>query len=174
MKVSDTTKRAVWEKLGDMTRLVRYYEKMAKNYECNHIWIRIGLIFFASASVASLFDLLPVDHAKFASGIAGLLVALLVAVDFAFDYGKKAIILHTVRADCGLIENEWKALWDDIQRNKIEDDEVHAKNKLLADKLEHVLSRADYAGIVDDEELNRKIGEQVPELMENEYGTETR
>ena len=122
--VSDQTRNEVWQNLLDVSRLVRYYDALSAVHRRNHAIIRFVLLAAAAGGIASLLDLLPPIAQLAASGF----IALVVAWDFASDYARKAAVLHTISLECGLLEIEWRDLWNDANNPDASDDEVRERN----------------------------------------------
>ena len=108
--VTGATRNAVWQEMLDVARLVRYYDRMARQRQQRHLGIRIVLFASATAGVASAIDALP-EAVRIASGA---LIALLVAWDFLADYANKAAILGVIRGESSLslggLGRRWRRL----------------------------------------------------------------
>ena len=55
--------------------------------------------------------------------------------------------------------------------NEIEEEIAKTKNRTLGEKLEHITSRADFVGVVDDDELDTNMSKKVERIMINEFSS---
>ena len=158
--VSDQTRNDIWQELLDVTRLVRYYGALSDRHRRNHSTIRFLLLAAAAGGIAALLDLLP----QIVQLIAGGLIALVVAWDFVSDYAKKAAVLHTINIECGLLEIEWRELW-----NEANDAEVREKNRRLSERISYVTARAGDANIPENRKLNEECAKAAYRVVADQY-----
>lgn len=163
--VSDQTRNDVWQDLLDVTRLVRYYGALSDRHRRNHSAIRLLLLAAAAVGIAALLDLLP----QIVQLIAGGIIALVVAWDFVSDYAKKAAVLHTINIDCGLLEIEWRELWNEANDPEASDAEVREKNRRLAERISYVTARAGNANIPENRKLNEECEKSAYKVIQDKY-----
>jgi len=163
--VSDQTRNEVWQDLLDVSRLVRYYDALSDVHRRNHAIIRFVLLAAAAGGIASLLDLLPPIAQLAASGF----IALVVAWDFASDYARKAAVLHTISLECGLLEIEWRDLWNDANNPDASDDEVRERNAQLSRRIAGATGRAGDAGIRENRKLNEECERAAYRIIEDKY-----
>ncbi len=163
--VTEQTRNAIWQELLDVARLVRYYEALSDRHRRNHKIVRFLLLAAAAGGIATLLDLLP----AIAQLIAGGLVALLVAWDFASDYAKKAAVLHAISLECSDLEREWRDLW--LKLETIGDAEAHQENTRLSQRISHVTGWAGQVDVREDRKLNEKCEEAAYKVIADQYAT---
>ena len=170
MGISKTIKDDVWRNLGDTCRQSLYYAELAQNMERKSTkWKVILVLTGAISASASLF---PGSFPTFLQVVSGVAISLLVGLIFAFGHDRKAAVLHTVTTDIMLLRRDWKVLWAKIQINEIDEETARRKNRFLGEKLEHITSRADFVGVVDDDKLESDISKKVERIMANEFRLE--
>lgn len=147
-----------------MARLVRYYEALSDKYRRKHFRIRLVLLAAAASGIAALLDLFP----EVVQIVAGGLVALCVAWDFASDYAKKAAILHAISIECSALEVEWQALWDEL--DDLDDAEARQYNTRLSRRLTEVTGWAGHTAIQEDPKLNEKCEAAAYRVVQDQYG----
>lgn len=163
--VSEQTRNDVWQELLDVTRLVRYYGALSDRHRRNHTAVRFLLLAAAAGGIAALLDLLP----QIVQLVAGGLIALLVAWDFVSDYAKKAAVLHTIDIECGLLEIEWRELWNEANDPEASDAEVREKNRRLAERISYVTARAGDADIPENRKLNEECAKAAYRVVADQY-----
>ena len=110
MAVTDETRRAVWNDLLDVARVIRYAEDMESRYRFLHGLVRFSLLLSASGSVAAFLEALPADWQLY----FGVAIGALVAADFMFDHATKIALLSATKRECQELETEWRQLWLDV------------------------------------------------------------
>ena len=163
--VSEQTRHDVWREFLDAERLVRYYEVLAKRHRQRHLAIRILLLLAATSGVASLLKVLP----QSAQLIAGLVITVLVALDFALNEARKTAVLTLIKIECRALGNEWKSLWASLEH--ISDDEARRENEQLARRLAEVTGWAGQAEVGDDDALNEQCERVAHKVMSEDYAT---
>ena len=163
--VTGATRNAVWQEMLDVARLVRYYDRMARQQQQRHLAIRIVLFASATAGMASAIDALP-EVVRIASGA---LIALLVAWDFLADYANKAAILGVIRGECSEVGDELAELWGRIQSNSANDDDARLALANLKRRVTRVTARAGAANISTNERLNIRCEEDAFKALSDRY-----
>ena len=170
MSISITTKNDVWWNLGDTCRLSLYYAELAQKMERKSTKWKIILVL--TGAISAIVSLFPDSFSSYLQVASGASISLLVGLIFAFGHDRKAAVLHTVTTDIMLLRRDWKSLWAEIQENEIEEEIAKTKNRTLGEKLEHITSRADFVGVVDDDELDTNMSKKVERIMINEFRLE--
>lgn len=124
MAVTDETRRAVWNDLLDVARVVRYAEDMESRYRFLHGLVRFSLLLSASGSVAALLEAFPAAWQIY----FGAAIGALVAADFMFDHATKTAILSATKRECRELETEWRQLWLDVDSPSSVDPEVRRRS----------------------------------------------
>ena len=163
--VTGATRNAVWQEMLDAARLVRYYDRMARQQQQRHRAIRIVLFASATAGMASAIDALP-EAVRIASGA---LVALLVAWDFLADYANRAAILGVIRGECGEVEDELHDLWGGVQSGSVDDGGTRRALSILKRRVTRVTARAGAANVSTDERLNVRCEEDAFRALSDRY-----
>ena len=124
MAVTDETRRAVWNDLLDVARVIRYAEAMETRHRFLHGLVRFSLFLSASGSVAALLEALPADWQLY----FGVAIGALVAADFMFDHATKIAILSATKRECQALETEWRQLWLDVDFPSSADPDVRRRS----------------------------------------------
>ena len=167
--VSDLTRNMVWHEFLDVTRLVRYYEKLSDRYRRKHRIVRSLLLASAASGIANLLELLPPITQEPVQLIANGLIALLVVWDFLADYGKKAEVLQTVSVQCTDLVSQWDQLWSELHDDNAGDSDIRIKNRQLGEKLTNITSWTGLVGVPLDEKLNVACQEEANRVMIPRY-----
>lgn len=162
--VTDHTRNDVWQGLLDIARLVKYYEKLSDRHRHNHFRLRLLLLIAATGGIAALFELLP----DFIQTLAGVLVAVLVALDFVTDYAKKAAVLHAISIECSELQTEWEYLWGNLEN--LGDTEARENHAGLSRRLVNVTGAAGHADIREDRKLNEHCEAEAYQVIQDQYG----
>ena len=124
MAVTNETRRAVWDELLDVARVIRYAESMESRYRVYHGSLRFSLLLSASGSVAALLEALPANWQLY----FGLAIGALVSADFMFDYATKIAILSSTKRECQELEAEWQQLWLDVDSPASADSDIRPRS----------------------------------------------
>lgn len=164
--VSKSTRDMVWGDLLDAKRLARYYATLSDRYRRRQHILRLVLFLSAASGIAAFVDILPEEFEL----IFGVLMAIVLAIDFVSDNAKKSAILHTISVECSRLGNSWEELWAAIDDDASTDAHVRQRNKYLNDSLLAVTSGAGQADIAEDQKLNRKSAEEAYKVLGGQYG----
>ena len=163
--VAEQIRNDVWGDLLNAARLVRYYESLADRHRRWHQRIRFVLFLAAASGVAALLDVLPEPLEL----VAGASIAVIVALDFMLDYGKKSAVLHAISIECSILENEWAELWTSVNIDGIDDAKAISEGRRLSRRLLEVTARAGLVDVRDDPKLNERSMRDANEVIENRY-----
>lgn len=165
--VNDNLRKEIWYGLYDSVRCSRYYTALADRYHRYQTFTRLALLIVACGGIVAFFDWLPMHLYDKFDPIFGLLLVVVVIIDFSFDFGKKAVELHVVVRECSYIENQYRTLW----RNHIKlNDEVAEKKLVKLDgNLLKVTSIPSKLGVLIDNKLNNKCADSAYRILESEY-----
>ena len=165
--VNDNLRKEIWNGLYDSVRCSRYYTALADRYQRYQTFTRLALLIVACGGMVAFFDLLPMHWYVRVEPIFGLLLAVTVAADFYFDFGKKETELHVVAKECFDIENQYRMLW----RNQLNLNNEAVEKKLvkLDGKLLQVTSIPSKFGVLIDNNLNNKCADAAYRILEREY-----
>lgn len=137
--VTEATRRAVWNDLLDVSRVVRYAEAMGSQYRERHLFIRVGLLVAAAGSLATFLDAMG-GHWRIG---CGLVIAVLIAVDFMLDYATKIAVLNSTKRECSILETEWRELWLDVDSPESTDAGIRRRNRELLRQFERATAPMD-------------------------------
>ena len=168
--VNDNLRKEIWYGLDDSVRISRYYTALADRYQRYQTYTRLALLIVACGGMIAFFDWLPMHLYDKVEPIFGLLLVVIVFIDFSFDFGKKAAELHVVATECSYIENQYRTLW----RNHIKLNDEVAEKKLvkLDSKLLQVTSIPSKLGVLIDNKLNNKCADAAYRILVNEFANE--
>ena len=161
--VSEQTRNDIWQDLLDATRLVRYYEALAARHLHRHLLIRIFLLLAVASGMASLLELLP----GYFQLLAGIGATVLVVLDFALNYARKAAVLNLISIECTALENKWMDLWAKL--DSLDEDEALRETDRLSRRLAEVTGWAGHAEIREDRALNERCEEAAFGVMASRY-----
>lgn len=173
--ISETLRNDIWNNMGDTIRQSLYYAELAQKMEQNNFRMRIVLAVAGGTSALVSANIYPESWAiqlRVAQVGTGAFISLLIALSFAFAFDKKAGILHAVTTDIMLLRRDWKALWMEMEAGEIDEKTLRMRNRLLGERLEHLSSRADFAGVKDDDQLDIISSQRVERIMINEFKLE--
>lgn len=161
--VSEQTRNDIWQDMLDVARLVRYYEALAERHLRRHLLLRIFLLLAAASGIASLVELLP----EYFQLLAGVGITVLVALDFALNYARKAAVLNLISMECTALENKWMDLWAKLGR--LDEDEALRETYRLSRQLAEVTGWAGHAEIREDRALNERCEEVAFDAVASRY-----
>ena len=164
--VSENARDMVWGDLLDAKRLARYYAALSDRYRRRQHILRLILFLSAASGIAAFMDILP----EYFELVFGVLMAIVLAIDFVSDNAKKSAILHTISVECSRLGNSWEELWVAIDDVNSTDACVRQRNRHLNDNLLTVTSGAGQADIAEDQKLNRKSAERTYKVLADQYG----
>lgn len=165
--VNDNLRKEIWYGLYDSVRCSRYYSALTDRYQRNQTIIRIALLIVACGGMVAFFDLLSMHWYGRVEPIFGLLLAVTVAVDFYFDFGKKATELHVVTMECINIENQYRTLWR--HHRNLNDEAAEKKLLELDSKLLQITSMSKKIGVQTNKSLHDRCADSAYAILENEY-----
>ena len=165
--VNDNLRKEIWHALYDSVRCSRYYVALTDRYIRYQIFTRIALLIVACGGMVAFFDLLPMHWYDKVEPIVGLLLVVIVFVDFQFDFGKKAAQLHVVTSECMDIESQYRTLW---RHHPNLNDEVAEKKLIELDrKLQQVTSIPAKYGVRINNKLNSRCADSAYRILESDY-----
>ena len=174
--ISPSTRNLVWQNLLDTGRHVIYYETLSNRYQRWHQIVRLLVFLPALAGVSTLLDLvpdlLPDSTFNIAYPLVSAFIAIVVGVDFAGDYGRKALTLHMACHECSKLEAEWHKLWAQVQSASLDEETVIQENDALSLRLENTKSLTGSAYIPENSKLNRKSAKDFYQVVKGRYEVE--
>ena len=167
LMVNDNLRKEIWNGLYDSVRCSRYYTALADRYQRYQTFTRLALLIVACGGIVAFFDLLPMQWYDRVEPIFGLLLAVIVFIDFSFDFGKKATELHVVSKECLDIENRYRTLWR--HHLNLNNEAVEKKLVKLDGKLLQVTSTPGKFGVLNNSKLNNRCADSAYRILESEY-----
>ncbi|MDE0280428.1 MAG: hypothetical protein OXN16_05010 [Gammaproteobacteria bacterium] len=163
MRVSETTRKMVWDNLVECSRLARYWGGLGEKMRKWHNGFRAFLGISAAISlIPALASGIPWQIGAF--GAVGILVALI--WEYVKDYGAQAQTLLGIRKHLGDILDDYRILWDEIENHEIGADDARERSLALERKISGVLEGID---MTTDEKLNRKSQKDAYKWEANRY-----
>lgn len=157
MFISPQTRNAAWHTWLDAARLVRYYSELWNKQAKIRIALRIVLLVAAGGTLTIWIEAAP----RYIQAIAAIIIGVVVAYDFAVDHSKRVATLKLVSQECGRLEEECHALWIDIERGVMEDEDAVRKVNALSAQIREATDRAQQMEIPIDSDLNEKCTKQA-------------
>lgn len=136
MAVSAETRTAIWYATHDAARWGRYYGTLADRYRRREVVVRSVLLASAIGSVTALISQMP----WLVQALAGLLVGMMIIVDFVYRPSERAVVLALIRDACDHARIALDELWRDLAT--IEEEEARRRFDGLNRHLAHVTSMA--------------------------------
>ena len=152
--ITEQTKEIVWQTYLDIARYVRYYPALATRWR-RLSWATRGFLgLAATGAVASLLGGLPIE-VGFAASAA---IAVLAVLDLVVDVGKRSALLDTIVTDISQIETDCQLLWENVQGDRLSEEDALRKHGDLIQRIDRVTSRLI---IAIDRRLNQRCTEEA-------------
>ncbi len=165
---NEETRRDIWHQLAEAGRLARYYVSYRDSTQKKHLLVR-GLLLFASIlGTASLTGIFPESWVVI-QPIAALAIAVVVVIDFTYNFGDKSKLLNLIALQCLRIEQDCQRLWWDANTAESGDEELRVQNQRLSDQLLDITGKAIDQDITEKEGLNEKAEETAIRLLKQRY-----
>lgn len=152
--VVQSTRQTIWYGLLHMARYVRYYDALETRYRRHSFWINL-LLGLSGTGVLATF-LIPI-HATLPH-LLGAVVAVVTVVNLLHNPGGKVATINVICKDVGILEQDYRMLWDQIQLGQIGDTEALERSNAILKRVQDVGSRL---SISTDTPLNQHCMEEV-------------
>ena len=131
--VDETLRRRIWNEMIAADTRFRYFNQLASRTETLDRILRVALIFFSSATAATVLGLFP-------SGAEWLAVAsaVLAAVSGTMQHGRAALKFAEFSVFWGRLHRDYEELWTDVETYAIEADEAARRLRAIMDKPERI------------------------------------
>ena len=171
MAVSDRLRHEAWQGYIDAARLYRYYTMLSARYYGMRRLLQFLLGFAAVGGLSRFLGLLPGDSTWIAE-LSSIAVLVIVVWDFMADYATKASVLHSISVECGKQESDWRALWDEIDDEDTDAEDIRKRIRALEAELMVTTSVAGYSGVKENRKINETATEEVFTVMAERYAGE--
>ncbi|MCZ0936974.1 MAG: hypothetical protein OXJ54_17585 [Gemmatimonadetes bacterium] len=162
----------VWEHVLDVTRLVRYYDRLRTRYERMRVSIRVIILAGATGVGLELINFLPTGH-EVIKLVVATIVLLATVLDMARDYSTKRVRVGLLVEEYGQLEGRLTQLWDDIESYSISDDEVRSSLTELEAGMQKLDARSAVMGFTTSKWLNKSCAKQAYYILDDKYGGPT-
>lgn len=166
--VSNQTRNEVWQGYLDAERLNRYYYRLANKYNKIYYTVKIMIAFAAVGGLTRLFGILP-DKWISVADVATVIVLVLVILDLVQDYGKKLAVLNRVSKDSQLQLQEWKLLWNLVDKPGSKDEDVLKQMNILNKNAAASGAEVSNAGLGENKKFNQTAWEEANEVLSAHY-----
>lgn len=131
--VDEALRRRIWNEMIAADTRCRYFNQLASRTETLDRILRVVLIFFSSATAATVLGAFP-------SAAAWLAVAsaVLAAVSGTMQHGRAALKLAEFSVFWGRLHRDYEELWNDVETCTITPTEATRQLRLLQDKPESI------------------------------------
>ena len=156
----------IWNQLVDAERLVRYYGDLAQHYNrCS--WILRGVILlFCMAGITALLERIP----EWANLIVYAVLAGAIVSEAIMNYEKKAALVGIIYIRCDKLLDQWRDLWNEIDRAEPVDEEViQEKYRRLRNDLTDVTGWVALCGISEHKRIHKKATKKAYETIQGYY-----
>ena len=155
-RVSDQTRREVWDKCHSVEYAERYYQLLGGKFLRHHRSCSIGTIALGGGAVIPAAVAVLSDAANpwisAALGVAGALVAAISVVNLVGDFARKASVATGVARTCGRAARELRMLLGAIDLEQIEEEGARAELTRLVTLVENETYSTEAVGILVDNE----------------------
>ena len=169
--ISDRIRHEAWQGYIDAARLYRYYTMLSAQFYGKRRALQFLLGFAAVGGLSRFIGLFPED-ATWVSELASVAVLVIVVWDFMADYATKASVLHSISVECGKQESAWRALWDEIDDESADEEDIRKRVRALEADLLIATAVAGYSGVKEHRALNETATKEVYTVMAARYATE--
>ena len=160
-RVSDQTRREVWDKCHSVEYAERYYQLLGNQYLRHHRSCVIGTIALGGGAVIpaalAIFSDAGTAWIGIALGIAGVLVAGISVINLVGDFARKASVATGVARTCGRASRELRGLLNAIDLEQLEEDGARAELTRLVTLVENETYNTEAVGIVVDNEDENSV-----------------
>lgn len=164
---------AVWQTLLDAARFERYYGSRAEAHRLYHRILRFVLLFSAVGGVARFLDIFPPAIADPVAEVAGIVIIAIVIWDFMEDYGKKAVILHSISIECAEYELRLRSLWMSMNSGEdVVEPAVRAELRTIEDGMLRLTAHAGQANIAEHDGDNQRAAQEAYQVMSDRFAPE--
>ncbi len=145
----------VWDGLLDVSRYVRYVDKLCSLYQTqrNTAYLLLGIS--GSSSALAFLEILP----GYLTTISNACIAVSLIWFLTLNPGEKASKLSTIKHNIDSLERDYRTLWERLYRGAIEEEEeALQEHERLSANIGQVMARLD---IKTHERLNEKSTEEA-------------
>ncbi len=152
--VSKRAMDIVWDGLLDVSRYVRYVDKLCSLYQTqrNTAYLLLGIS--GSSSALAFLEILP----GYLTTISNACIAVSLIWFLTLNPGEKASKLSTIKHDIDLLERDYRTMWERLYRGAIEEEEALQEHERLSQNIGQIMTRLD---IKTHERLNEKSTEEA-------------
>lgn len=131
--VDEALRRRIWNEMIAADTRCRYFNQLASRTETLDRVLRVALIFFSSATAATVLGVFP-------SGAEWLAVvsAVLAAVSGTMQHGRAALKFAEFSVFWGRLHRDYEELWNDVETYATTPTEAVRQLRLLQDKPESI------------------------------------
>jgi len=160
--VTQQTRQHIWYRLLDIARYVRYYDSLATRYRRYWFWINTVLALSGTGVLATF--LIPIHD--IVPHIIGAVIAVLTVWNLSLNLGETVAALKFINRDIGMLEHEYRLLWESVESGQIEDAEALRMSDAILKRV-HVLASG--LTISTDNQLNQQCAEEVNMAEKERY-----
>lgn len=138
--VSQFTRTEVWEELGELFRLIRYFERKLNN-QIWYVWCYRTLQ--ALPAVAAITIEFFGDTWKFHDVLQASLFIVVIAsflIDDVLKFSSRINVLNEAVAKLNALKSEWRELWGEISTYALDEKMARFKHKQLKRRKDDALS----------------------------------
>ena len=113
-------RNTAWQRLLDISRFVRYYNRLASKFQTQSDISRFVLVLSGVGLFGSVINVFPDFLIEILVPLFGLLVGAIALLDLIYRPGEKAANLHIVSREVNRLEEKCRSLWEKIDVGQIE------------------------------------------------------
>ena len=162
--VTPETRNQVWQGLLDAERLVRYYGDLADRHRQAHLWVR-AILLVAAITGATSVVVLP----AWLTITSSVVVTLAITVDFVFDFGGKAKVLHMVTVAYIRGVEDYEKLWIRCQDENMNDTGARDGLSRVQGRLNMMSAWPGFVEVGVSQRLNKSSWEEAAQAVEARF-----
>ena len=153
------------EDFHDAERHYRYYYQLSNRYSVRQRYLRLGLLLATSGTVVT-----AVQGSEVAALVLGLTTAVMMSLDFAHNYARRAAAAFSIAASCARVTEAYHELWIRVEAGEMDDDRVGEELAELGRELRNVTSHSGYAGLEEESTIRDNAAADADAAMEERMG----
>ena len=166
--VSDQVRKEVWQGYLDAERLNRYFQWLGDRYRKITQAVKITIAFAAVGGVARIMAFLP-EKWYWAADITSVLILILVVCEIVFNFEKKSAVLNRVSEDVQKIHQDWRVLWNQVDRASSSQDDVLGELAKLSTAQRESIALIEQAGLWESRKLNERAMKEADAFLVAQY-----
>ena len=167
--VSNDVRHMIWNRLLDMSRYDRYYDRLSSRYRRYQHIFQFLLALSATSVLVSFIEILPKNLVEIPIVLAGALVGVVVVFDLVYKPGDKAAVLTILSREVSQLAGDYRDLWEKTSSGQLKDEEATKESDIIFKMVSNILR---YDSGVDDK-INQRCTEDAYIVEQRRYAAQT-